>query len=210
MSKNATPGEVFQDDRPILSTSGPDLGHVASRILGSFLEGQGFVASVAEQVRAEFRRGDLILQLSYYTEDPSPRGLNVGLGFVYPDGATETVGLWALDPAGANRTFETERFADGTELTRLIEGLRDAALRDWVAEYWRRPDRLAAALQVAATEREEQHQAAVGERLLREARSAFAAGKFQEAVDRYAMAGSELSAVDDQRLKLARRSLDAD
>ena len=165
---------------------------------------------MTEQARAEFRKGDLLLRLSYYTEDASPRGLNVGLGFVYPDGATETVGLWAIAPASADRTFETARFADETELASLLEELRDAALRDWAVEYWRHPERLVAALQEAAAKRDEQHQRAVDDRQLREARSAFADGNFQEAVDRYAMAASELSAVEEQRLKLARRSLDAD
>lgn len=162
-----------------------------------------------EPARAEFRRGDLLLRLSYYSEEASPRGLNVGLGFVYHDGETETVGLWALVPADADRNFETARFADETELESLLEELRDRALHDWAAEYWRHPDRLVAALQEAAARRDEQHQMAVDDKHLREARSAFAAGNFQEAVDRYAMAASELSAVDEQRLKLARRSLDA-
>lgn len=163
-----------------------------------------------EPARAEFRKGDLLLRLSYYSEDASPRGLNVGLGVVYPDGATETVGLWALVPADADRKFETARFADETELESLLEELRDAALRDWAAEYWRHPERLIAALQKAAARRIEQHQEAVDGRQLREARTAFAEGNFQEAVDRYALAARELSAVDEQRLKLARRRLDAD
>jgi hypothetical protein len=45
----------------------PHLGAVASRVLGPFLEDQGFAASVLEEARAEFRRGDLLLELSYYS-----------------------------------------------------------------------------------------------------------------------------------------------
>ena len=192
-----------------MSPTAPDLGQVASRILGPFLEGEGFAESLTEQARAEFRRGDLLLGLSYYSEDASPRCLNVGLGFVYTDNATETVGLWALVPADADRNWETARFANETELEGVLVELRDGALRDWAAEYWRHPRRLVTALQDAAAKRDEQHQIAVEDMQLREARSAFAAGKFREAVDRFVMAG-RLSAVDAQRLKLARRSLDAD
>jgi hypothetical protein len=132
------------------------------------------------------------------------------LGFVYSDGSTETVGLWALVPAGADRGFETARFADENELESVLERLRDIVLRDWAAVYWRHPDRLGAALQDAAVRRDEQHQRAVDERQLQEARTAFEAGNFQEAVDRYAMAAGALSSVDEQRLKIARRRLKSD
>jgi len=192
-----------------LSNTPPDLGGVAARVLGPYLGLEGFEATVTERARAEFTKGELLLRISYLAEEGSPRGLNVGLGFAYSDGSTETVGLWALVPAGADRGFEAARFVDENELEGVLERLRDEALCDWTTAYWRHPDRLVTALQDAAVQRDEQHQRAVDERQLHEARKAFASGNFQEAVDRYAMAGGELSSVDVQRLKVARRSLES-
>lgn len=187
-----------------------DLGRVAALVLGSYLGLEGFEVAVAERTRAEFTKDGVLLHISYYAEDGSPRGLNVALGFVYSDGSSEAVGLWALVPAGADRTFRIARFANEHELTSILESLRDGALRDWAAVYWHDPDRLVGALQDAARLRDERYQNEVDTRQLDDARAAFAAGNFQEAVDRYAITAGRLSSVDAQRLKVARRRLQSD
>lgn len=188
----------------------PDLAAASERVLSDYLRSEGFEVVLRERTQVEHARGDVLLAISYWQEDPSPRPLMVGLGIMHPSGRS----IFALDslaPDSDRRPGLTHgRFADQDDLEQMLTRVRDTDLRERAAPLWHDPGQLVHVVQKLATAHEAEYERGVAKRQLVAARLAFTDGRFQSSIDSYVMAGGGLSAADEQRLKIARRRVAPD
>jgi hypothetical protein len=193
----------------MMTSALPDLPRAVENVLGDYLRRQGFVQTSVEQSRVEFLCATVVISLSYYPEDPPPRGLNTGIGIRQGDGSRRTVGMWALIPAGemAGR-YSQWRFSSDPELESTLVRLRDEVIDLFAAPFWREPRLLVDVVDQEELQREQMYEADLDQRHLRAARRAFEAGDFRLAIDSYALASDRLSKVDEKRLKVARAAIE--
>jgi hypothetical protein len=193
------------------SSAPPDLPRAVESVLGDYLRGHGFVETSVERSHVELVRAGVVLSLSYYPEDPPPRGLITGIGIRQDDGSRRTVGMWLLIPAGDPAgQYSQWRFTSDPELESTLARLRDEVLDRFAAKYWREPGLLVDVVDQEELRREQMYEAASEQRHLRAARRTFDVGDFRLAIDSYALASDGLSKVDEKRLKVARAAIKPD
>lgn len=189
-----------------------DLEACCRETLTAWLVKNGFgeIAKVGP-ARVESLAGAVCLALSYYVEEPPPRSLMVSIGLVGPDGSRRMAGLWSLlpddDPA---IEYPTWSFRSQDELKRTVNRVRDEVLTRFVPGLLASPDAIVTAINRAEREAQERFQSDRSRQLLTRARAAFSKGLYADALADFGAAGSILSKVDEQRVRIARKRIAGD
>jgi hypothetical protein len=185
-----------------------DLPSAADVELQPQLAASGFTPLESITNRVSFRRGQAVIQFEFYPEDPSPRPLNIAIGFVDPKGAMRGVGAWELIPeSAAGRQYSTWRFEDQAGLIATLRRAYREVVDEWLRRYLDDASRLEEAIESSERVRQAEYDANNLQRLLRSARNAFDAGDYQAALDSYALADNALGPVDLKRREVAKRKL---
>ncbi|HVF06355.1 MAG TPA: hypothetical protein VNA20_16045 [Frankiaceae bacterium] len=179
-----------------------------NRVWSGYLTSEGFRLVAVEHGVIELQRDGVLLTLSLYFDYPgtSPRGLSVGVGIRDEYGRADTVGLWSAIPPDhpAQKHFLGD-CATEAELDAVLGRLRDNVLPVFAAPLWRDRGLIEDLLDRQRAAWDEEHQRQLDQRHLDQARAAFKEGRFQAAIDHYALAGHGLTAADKKRLHIARR-----
>jgi hypothetical protein len=200
----------YLSDWSTVTSELPDLREGARQVLGEYLRDEGFEEGDGDRSHIEFVKDKVFLHFSYYPEDASPRGINIGLGLKEGDGPRQGVGAWSFIPAGTEaQSYSLWKFANELQLEASLVRIRDEVLSPFVRPHWRNPNLIATALRSEWRSLNERHRWLLDERRIDAARRAFAAGDFQAAVDGYVLAEGELPDVDAKRLRIARREVEA-
>lgn len=188
-----------------------DLASAAAAELLPWLASEGFGQhTTSRPTVVQFDRPDhVVLQLEYYPEDAPPRSIGIALGLREQDGTMRGVGAWELMSDTASRQYSQFRFTSQDDLHETLRHLRAQALPALVP-YWQDTARLLVAIETSESRRQASFDEAEDQRRLAAARRAFDAGRFDESIRQYALAGGARTLADDQRLKIARRKVALD
>jgi hypothetical protein len=185
-----------------------DLPTAAKDELSIPLASTGFTLMDSELHRVSYRRDDVVIQFEIYPEDAVPRPLNVALGLVTSDGSMRGVGAWELIPADAEaRRYSMWRFIDQVGLRTTLRRVYVDVVEKWLTVYLEAPRRLEQVIDARKQSRETSYDVDQVQRLLHVAREAFDVGRYQTALDSYAVAGVALGPVDLKRQEISRRKV---
>jgi hypothetical protein len=149
-----------------------------------------------------------MITFGFYPEDAAPRPLNIALGITSDDGGIRAVGAWELIPEDAiAQQYSTWRFGNQPELRSTLRRVYREVVEKWLAAYLGDSGRLERAVAMSERKRDAAYHADQAQRLLRKAREAFGEGRYQAALDSYALADVALTPIDLKRRDIARRKL---
>lgn len=183
-----------------------DLAAAANAEVNDSFVSAGFTCFDSAPNRVSYRRGDVVIRFEYYPEDAVPRPLNVAIGLMASDGALHGIGAWELilDEPTAPR-YSTWRFKDQAELRetlrRVYRDVVESSLSDYIAD----PSKLEQVVSASEQRRAAEYDASEAQRLVDAARRAFDAGRYQDALDNYALTGMDLGPLDRKRRDIASR-----
>ena len=177
-------------------------------IVGPYLGANAFSPILDPPREVTYRRDDVALSFSCFTEDlPSPSVL-ISIGLLAPDGSRALVGLWrALEDDAYGRW----QFNDETTLKHVLVRVGEEVLKVHGPRLWGSKDLLASLLAAEMEEAETQYLEHRRHVDLLQAYRAFEERRFQDAVHSFVLLGPEsLSAADRRRLYQAHKHLEAD
>ena len=186
----------------------PFFVELVRRFVGAFLSERGFVEVRSSTTRVTYQRSDSLLSVAYYLEDMPEPWVAVDLGLVREDGTHQLVGLWrALADDDPARGYTSWTFEDEESLARVLHGIVDMLARR-ALDLCGSPDRLRELLALQEDEGESRYLEVQHEAELARARRAFDEGRFRDALDGFAIVGTDqLSAADRRRAHQARGRL---
>jgi acetyl esterase/lipase len=187
---------------------------VVREVLDEPLAAHGFTyAGDHRDVTAYWTSGRLFFRVGYLPETMPCYELLLGIGLddaspLEPKSSANSIGVWRLLPGDVAPQIANWRFDAPERLRRELGRAWTEAIVPYVTPLWSDPDELARLIAGHDDELAQEDQQRMNDRLLRYARSEFAAGHFPDAVHAYdELPAHELTRADRKRIELARRRM---
>lgn len=176
--------------------------------LDDYFRNHGFKEVASHSPAVRFMRDVAFVEFAYISEAAPSYDLTPSIGLAPVDGtASRHIPIWTLAPPNE---AEAWKFSDAKGLRSLLRHLVAEVLEDKVRPLWEDLEGLESRLEDFETGLRSSFIATEEAEILKRARRAFAAKRFDEALAGYALLGAEeLSQVDRRRMAWARDHLPA-